>query len=107
MTVIAPTLGMRAGGTLGPHNLRQQGPAGRREPDGLFPGSRVTERRLHHEVSFAYLQRMQDKPAYYKQAGRCTRCWEPFRGNRATAFMVRERVVWQVLGNNDLGPVLS
>src|SRR5208337_1353707 len=43
---------------------------------------------------------MQDKRAYHKQAGHCTRCGDPFGGSRATAFMVWEYVVWQVLGDS-------
>jgi hypothetical protein len=35
---------------------------------------------------------------YFKQAGRCTRCKEPFGGNRVTAFMVSETIAWTVLG---------
>jgi hypothetical protein len=33
---------------------------------------------------------------YFKNAGHCTRCDEPFGGN-ATAYMVREDVAWTVL----------
>jgi hypothetical protein len=40
-----------------------------------------------------------DERVYFKRAGQCTRCEEPFGGNRATAFMVRERVAWRVLGD--------
>jgi predicted nucleic acid-binding Zn ribbon protein len=32
---------------------------------------------------------------YVKQAGHCTRCGDPFGGNRTTAFMVRERIIWR------------
>jgi hypothetical protein len=32
--------------------------------------------------------------ACIKRAGHCTRCEEPFGGNRAMAYMVREYVVW-------------
>jgi hypothetical protein len=41
---------------------------------------------------------MDDPRSYFKLAGHCTRCGDPFGGNHATAFMVREYVVWQVLG---------
>ena len=34
--------------------------------------------------------------AYFEQSGHCTRCGEPFGGNRATAFMVREDLAWAV-----------
>ena len=36
---------------------------------------------------------------YFKQSGHCTRCGDPFGGNRATAFMVREEVAWTVLAD--------
>jgi len=36
------------------------------------------------------------RPFYFKQAGHCTRCREPF-GHNATAYMVREKVAWRVL----------
>jgi hypothetical protein len=35
---------------------------------------------------------------FFKQAGRCTRCGEPFADNRAIAFMVSEMVAWSVMG---------
>jgi hypothetical protein len=35
---------------------------------------------------------------YFRHAGCCTRCEEPFGGNRATAYMVRETIAWDVLG---------
>jgi hypothetical protein len=41
----------------------------------------------------------EDRRFYWVQAGHCTRCEEPFSGNRATAFMVAEYVCWQVLGD--------
>ena len=33
---------------------------------------------------------------FFKRAGHCTRCKQPFGGNRATAYMVRETVAWCV-----------
>jgi hypothetical protein len=44
---------------------------------------------------------MKERRSYYKLAGHCTRCHEPFGGN-ATAFMVSESVIWQVLGAGGL-----
>jgi hypothetical protein len=44
---------------------------------------------------------MKERRSYYKLAGHCTRCHEPFGGN-ATAFMVSESVIWQVLGTGGL-----
>ena len=37
--------------------------------------------------------------AYFKNAGHCTRCETPFGGN-ATAYMVREYVVWSILNDD-------
>jgi hypothetical protein len=39
---------------------------------------------------------------FVKNAGHCTRCGDPFGGN-ATAYMVREKVAWSFLGNDDNG----
>ena len=38
------------------------------------------------------------KRGYFKNAGHCTRCGEPFGGN-ATAYMVRERIIWRWHGD--------
>ena len=38
---------------------------------------------------------------YFRQAGSCTRCEEAFGGN-AAAYMVREKVVWTVIGDMGL-----
>jgi hypothetical protein len=35
---------------------------------------------------------------YVKQAGHCTRCAEPFGGNRTTAYMVDETVAAEIFG---------
>jgi hypothetical protein len=42
-----------------------------------------------------------DAPYFIKSAGHCTRCGEPFGGN-ATAYMVREKIAWKFLLNDDL-----
>jgi hypothetical protein len=38
---------------------------------------------------------------YFKQSGHCTRCCDPFAGNRSTAFMVSETVAWTVIYPDD------
>src|SRR5215475_12692041 len=38
---------------------------------------------------------------HVRRAGRCTRCGEPFGGNRAIAFMAREKVAAEIFPSRD------
>ena len=49
----------------------------------------------------AMFERPPTPKAYFKNAGHCTRCEEPFGGN-ATAYMVREYVVWSTIWGGQL-----
>jgi len=69
-------------------------------------GDRVVVSRpaLHNGAlppSLRISQRMREQRSYFKLAGHCTRCHEPFDGN-ATAFMVSESVIWHVPGTGGL-----
>lgn len=44
--------------------------------------------------------------AYFKLAGHCTRCHAEFSAE-AAAFMVRENVVWQTLGEGEFSVAIS
>ena len=56
-------------------------------------------KRLH--IRNAMFERPPKPKAYFKNAGHCTRCEEPFGGN-ATAYMVREYVVWSTIWGGQL-----
>src|SRR5207237_4355602 len=49
----------------------------------------------------AMFERPPTPKAYFKNAAHCTRCEEPFGGN-ATAYMVREYVVWSTIWGGQL-----
>ena len=42
-----------------------------------------------------------DGPIYIKRVDHCTRCVEPFGGNRAAAYMVTEKVAYEIFNLGD------